>query len=508
MTVSGQIPANISILCVEDEKVSLDLLCSSLAVKYAEASIYCAANGAEGLALYKEHLPEIVVTDISMPVMDGLQMAAEIKSLNSDVVIIAVTALSDTESLLKAIEIGIHHYVMKPLDFNRLFEGINHHIATINLKRQLKVQNERIRKLSRALEQSPCAVIITNEQGIIEYINPKFTEQTGYSSDETIGKHQHIPMQEQMATGIPPDRYDRIIPEEIWHGEQQSTRKNGEVYWESVAISAIYDDEGAISNYVGVMDDISARKEAEAAIAELNAKLAARAVELEIANQDLDAFNYSVAHDLRSPVTGISGFCSVILEKYGHSFDENCGRFFSIIQEETLRMDQLISTLLDFARISRKELNFQKVDLSKIALLISLELKIKNPERKAEFKIADNINCYGDAGLLQVVMNNLLGNAWKYSMKQERTIIEFGSTKGDNGLLTCYVCDNGVGFDADLAEKLFYPFQRLHSEEEFAGHGIGLTTVQRIIQRHGGSIWAESEPGKGATFYFTLKSAD
>lgn len=498
---------DISILCVEDEKASLGLLCESLALKYPEAVIYRAGDGKDGLALYKEHLPEIVITDISMPVMDGLQMAAHIKSLNADAVIIAVTALSDTESLLKAIETGIQHYVLKPADFAKLFEEIDKSAATINMRKQLKVQNEKIRKLSRALEQSPCSVIISNEQGIIEYVNPKFTEQTGYLAGEAIGKNQHVYLPGLTAPGISAAMCDKIIPGEIWHGEQENIRKNGEIYWESVAVSAIHDDDGAISNYVAVMDDISARKEAEAAIAELNAKLAARAVELERANQDLDAFNYSVAHDLRSPVTGISGFCGVILEKYGQTLDENCGKFFSIIQEEALRMDQLINTLLNFSRIAREELHLERVDLSRIAQLLSSELQRKSPERKAEFRIADDINCSGDAGLLQVAMGNLLENAWKYSMKQDNTVIEFGGTRVDD-LLTCYVRDNGAGFDADLAGNIFYPFQRFHSDEEFAGHGIGLTTVQRIIQRHGGNIWAESEAGKGATFYFTLKAAD
>ena len=166
-------------------------------------------------------------------------------------------------------------------------------------------------------------------------------------------------------------------------------------------------------------------------------------------------------------------------------------------------MDQMIESLLNFSSISSRELNREEVNLSLIANTIAAQLKIRDPNRQVEFSIADRIVVEGDKKLLREVIENLLGNAWKYTGKQEKARIEFGR-RNINGSATCFIRDNGPGFDMSNAERLFVPFHRLHSKEEFTGYGIGLSTVQRIIQRHGGKIWAKGEPGRGATFYFTL----
>ena len=254
-------------------------------------------------------------------------------------------------------------------------------------------------------------------------------------------------------------------------------------------------------NKVNVFLDIFRQKQE---IAHLNATLAARADELEAANRDLESFNRTVSHDLRSPVLGIANFSRLILEKYECSLDEKCKRYFRTIHAEALRMDKLITTLLDFSRMSRQEMHMQEVDLSETAQIISDELRLTDPGRKVEFFISDHLACRGDRELLKVALSNLLANAWKYSSKEALSMIEFGTMNGDGPASTFYVRDNGVGFDENYADKLFGLFQRLHSSDEFEGHGIGLVTVERIIHRHCGRVWAESEEGKGATFYFTL----
>jgi len=255
-------------------------------------------------------------------------------------------------------------------------------------------------------------------------------------------------------------------------------------------------------NKVKVFLDIYCQRQE---IAHLNATLAARADELEAANRELESFNRTVSHDLRSPVLGIANLCRIILEKYEHSLDEKCQRYFRVIQEETLRLDKLINTLLDFSRLSRQEMQLQEVDLSAMARTIVEELRLTSPERRAEFFISDCLIGWGDAGLLKVALHNLLANAWKYSSKETLSTIEFGVVDGAAPPPTFYVRDNGVGFDQTYADKLFGLFQRLHSSDEFEGHGVGLVTVERIINRHGGRVWAESKEGEGATFYFTLK---
>jgi signal transduction histidine kinase len=251
------------------------------------------------------------------------------------------------------------------------------------------------------------------------------------------------------------------------------------------------------------MEDITGRKQREMEIERVNAELGARTVELEDANRELEAFNYTVAHDLRNPLTAINATCQAIQALCGDMLDEQCKRYLQQAYEGTLRMNRLIEALLQFAHLARIEPKREKVELSSLALEVARELKLSGPQRRVAFRVADGVVVDGDANLLRVVLDNLLGNAWKYTGGREEAVIEFGMIEIE-GESACFIRDNGAGFDMKDAEKLFLPFQRLPGAEEFRGFGIGLTTVARIIHRHGGRIWAEGEPDRGATFFFTL----
>ncbi|OGU06307.1 MAG: hypothetical protein A2X82_04390 [Geobacteraceae bacterium GWC2_55_20] len=244
------------------------------------------------------------------------------------------------------------------------------------------------------------------------------------------------------------------------------------------------------------MEDITERKQAEEEIERVN-------TELEAANLELEAFNYTVAHDLRNPLNVISSYCQMIKEFYGDKLDEKCLHYIQQAYEGTLRMSQLIEALLNSSRLAHVELNRDRVDLSSIFKEIATELKGTESARRVEIRIADGIIADGDANLLRVVLDNLLCNAWKFTATREQGLIEFGATE-IGGKPVYFVQDNGHGFDMADADKLFAPFQRLPGAEEYLGFGIGLATVERIIRRHGGRVWAEGEPGKGAIFYFTL----
>jgi len=252
--------------------------------------------------------------------------------------------------------------------------------------------------------------------------------------------------------------------------------------------------------------DITERKQSEEEIKRLNASLAMRAVELEDANRELEAFNYTVAHDLRNPLYLISSYCQLIEELCSGKLDEQCNSYLRETYNGTMRMNRLIEALLQFSLLAHAELKRDRVDLSRMAEEVALELKVTGPERQVTFLIAEEMRVDGDADLLRVVLTNLLGNAWKYTAAREEGIIEFGMTEVDVKQV-CFVRDNGNGFNMADADKLFAPFQRLPGVEKFRGFGIGLATVERIIRRHGGKIWAEGESGTGASFYFTL-SAD
>lgn len=243
--------------------------------------------------------------------------------------------------------------------------------------------------------------------------------------------------------------------------------------------------------------------------------------ELERKNKELEAFSYSVSHDLRAPLRAIDGYSAMLLADYLDNLDDQGRRYLDRIREAAQRMGQLIDDLLSLSRVTSAALNYHSVNLSTLAHEIAAELQTHDSQRQVEFVIAGNLVVQGDAHLLRIALENLIGNAWKYTGKREVARIEFGSTTagefqatGDTPhvarhlpSVTYFVRDNGAGFDMTYASKLFAPFQRLHGVDEFPGTGIGLATVQRIVRRHGGQVWAEAALNQGATFYFTLEGA-
>ena len=268
----------------------------------------------------------------------------------------------------------------------------------------------------------------------------------------------------------------------------------------------IIDDTGRVVRSYGMIHDITSRKEAEERINSLNADLSVRASELEKANKDLEAFSYTVSHDLRGPLTNINSYCQAIFELDGDKLDRQCAGFMESVFDEVKSMDGLITSLLNLSRFTHIKLKKKRVDLSELAKTIAAELQIRQPERRVRFEIGEGIAGSGDEKLLRMVLMNLFGNAWKFTGKSEAPAIRFAMTRVA-GRPVYQVSDNGIGFEASQNEKIFDVFKRLHRSEEFEGFGIGLTTVQRIIERHNGTVWAEGVPGKGATFFFTLNDA-
>ena len=257
--------------------------------------------------------------------------------------------------------------------------------------------------------------------------------------------------------------------------------------------------------------DITERKDAEAALRqlaeELEERFAARTADLSAANEELEAFAYSVSHDLRAPLRGIDGFSQAVLEEYSESLDETGRDYLVRLRSASQRMGHLIDDMLSLSRVSRFELTREQMDLSAIATSLSVELQEREPGREVEFDIHDGVTALGDFRFLSIVLENLLANAFKFTSKSATARIEFGRELID-GENAYFVRDDGVGFDMTYAEQLFVPFQRLHTATEFPGSGIGLATIRRIIARHGGRVWAHGEIDRGATMYFTLGEID
>ncbi|UFS72196.1 ATP-binding protein [Geomonas sp. RF6] len=261
---------------------------------------------------------------------------------------------------------------------------------------------------------------------------------------------------------------------------------------------------GARAQLVLLLDSVQKVSEEPAEqIAELERQLSECRTRLEASNKELETFSYSVSHDLRAPLRHIDGFSKALLDDYGDKLDEEGKEYLGRICQATQKMGQLIDDVLKMARVTRAELDRQNVNLSVVAQVIALEMKHADPARQVEFHIEKGLTAHADPRLTRLLLENLLGNAWKFTGKREDALIEFGATEGE-GETVYFVRDNGAGFDMAYAGKLFSLFQRLHRADEFEGSGVGLAVAHRIVRRHGGRIWGEGSPGSGATFYFTL----
>jgi signal transduction histidine kinase len=305
--------------------------------------------------------------------------------------------------------------------------------------------------------------------------------------------------------------WQTLLAGQVWRGELLSRKKNGELFWENTQISPVRDETGKITHLVAVMEDITARKQAEQALAMLNLDLerrvAARTQQIEAANRELQAFNHSVSHDLRTPLRAIQGFAQAIEEDGGDSLTGELPDYLRRIRAAAARMGELIDDLLELGRVGQVEYMAQPVHLGRMAREILDGLARREPDRRVEIEVDQDIVVDGDPRLLRIALENLLGNAWKFSAERDPARIVFGQAglNGEDRTNTVLmVRDNGAGFDMDHADKLFRPFYRLHAANRYPGKGIGLATAKRAIDLHGGRIWAEGEPEHGATFYFEL----
>jgi PAS domain S-box-containing protein len=356
------------------------------------------------------------------------------------------------------------------------------------------------------------AIYRIDPDGIIQTWNEGAKRLKGYQAEEIIGQHfSKFYPPEAIEQGYPD--YELKIAAKQGHFEDEGwrVRKDGSRFWANVILTALYDEDGNLNGFTKITRDLTERKIAQEELQsseqryrELAETLKYQSTQLEAVNKELEAFCYSISHDLRAPLRAIDGFSQAIYEEYADKLDDTGKRYLTRVRDGSQQMAGLIDDMLNLSRLTRGELNFEdNIDLSQIAKSITADLQRMEPDRQVAFSIEEDLVVCGDKRLLQSMLWNLLGNAWKYTSKHTSANIEFG--KITNGKTIYYVKDDGAGFNMQYADKLFGAFQRLHKSSEFAGTGVGLATVARIIHRHGGQIWAEGEVEKGATFYFTLE---
>ena len=358
-----------------------------------------------------------------------------------------------------------------------------------------------------ALDGSPITVFNHDRQ--LRYSWVHNAAQNGYQDGDCIGLTDAEILGGEEGAKLMAIK-QRVIDTGIGIRTETSVTVRGDQRFLDLTVEPLHSVEGWIVGVTCTSTDVTALRRVEQQVSALNADLERRVqertVQLEAANQELEAFSASISHDLRAPLRRIDGFSRILLEDYADKVGEAGADTLNRIRASSQNMAHLIDDLLNLSRVNRSTLRCANTHLGQLARSVADELQALEPERRVEWVIAeDAVALKADVRLLRVVFENLLGNAWKFVRAQPAPRIEFGSTKRD-GALVWFVRDNGAGFDMTYSHKLFSAFQRLHSDSEFPGTGIGLATVRRIIHRHGGQVWAEGEVGKGATFYFTLPS--
>jgi PAS domain S-box-containing protein len=374
----------------------------------------------------------------------------------------------------------------------QLIEEVNQ--LNSHLERKVTERTEALTRqeaLFRALaQQAPQVVWTANSYGQVTYMNRAWFDLVGGEFDNWSGTQWYSVVHPEDLPDIKANWKQATRNLQPFAGVRRLLAKDGSLHTMSYRASPVFDAKGAVSFWVGIDADITEMKAIEA--------------ELRLSNQELEAFSYSVSHDLRSPLNTIDGFSRLLAKQINAETGVKAMHYLSRIHAGVAQMGQLIEDILSLSQVSRVQLRHESIDLSAMAAKSLEALRVRDPEREVSLTIAENLQAFGDSRLVSVVMENLLGNAWKFSSQRADASISVGQTIDPAGLASFFVRDNGAGFDMAYADKLFRAFQRLHTAAEFPGTGIGLATVNRIIARHGGELWAESAPDRGATFFFTL----
>ncbi len=380
-------------------------------------------------------------------------------------------------------------------ELSKLGAAINRTMTELQASQEmLRSSEEKNLAMLNAIPDSICQI---RKDGTLEGYKPAKDDCLPFVSTEAVGKKLHELMPSRISE-LAMDHMRKVLQNSSMQVFNFSINSQGKLHsYEARMVR------GSKDVVLMIVRDITEQKRAEEALIKEKEEVEKKTHQLQVYVNELESFAYSVSHDLRAPLRSIDGFSQMLIEDYNDKLDDEGKDYLQRVRSASQHMAELIDDLLNLSRVTRCDMGSTNVDLSALAETIAVELQQMDPERDVQFSIAPRLVVRGDANLLRLALENLLGNAWKFSSRREHARIEVGYAR-NNGRSAYYIRDNGAGFDMEYTDKLFGVFQRLHSDKEFEGTGIGLATVQRIISRHGGTIWAEGALDKGATFYFRL----
>jgi len=499
-----------NVLLIEDNPGDARLVTEYLAERFGtECKVRQVQTLSAGIHALRQHEVDVVLLDLGLPDSTGLEAFLTIHATAPSTPVVILTGEDDDDKALEALRIGAEDYLAKQqADSVTLIRAMRHAVQRKQLNDQLRASEAKYKALVETAEEG---ILQLSRSGELKYLNRRAAELLGISGDLT---QEQVVLGRRLHTWVAPvdrisaNRLLRTPAAERSSCELQLLRDDLSPCYVVAAAGGIDPREGEISDLVVLLTDITGRKLAEDELAslkdDLELRVTMRTADLQTANVELQAVNRALAHDLRNPLNGIIGLTGLVRRDAADTLPEHMQRRLQLVEKTALDMNELISGLLSLGALGRQTLGRESLDLSALVTTIAQRLTEAAPEREATFKVQPDVRALGDRVLVANVLQNLLHNAWKYSSKDSHAVIEFRAELGQDGIWVYSVTDNGVGFDPREASALFEPYSRLSSSKGIEGHGLGLAGVQRIVQRHGGRIWATSELGSSATFFFTL----
>lgn len=507
-TVNGGLrPASIGVLLVEDDSVQAEPLLELLRRKLPDGSSVAHEKSlARALSNLSNSDHDVVLLDLGLPDSNGISTVEAVRGVSAEVAIIILTGREDDETVEAGLQAGADDYFVKgQITVAGLVRAVGY---AAERKRGARALSNALESFRQLADSMPTIVWTARPDGYRDYYNQRWYELTGLSADSDVNQswEEILHPDDQEACG---DAWERAIKTgQPYRMEYRFRDQNSGLFrWYLGRALPIRNEGSEIVRWYGTGTDIHelklAQEERARAQRELERRVEERTAQLAAANLELEAFSYSVSHDLRTPLRAISGFSRILLEEHASRLDGEALRYLENVQDGARQMGQLVDDLLAFSRLGRHPLAAREISVMDLIETALAQLEPMKENRRIEITVAEMPACTGDATLLQQVWVNLLSNAMKYTRERDPAVIAVGSRR-ENGTDVFFVKDNGAGFDMKYSNKLFGVFQRLHRADEYEGTGVGLALVQRIIQRHGGRIWAEAKVNEGATFFFNL----